>query len=149
MFPQKLPVLDPDRYLIATGVPRGAYVVADSEGQSPQIILIGTGSEVHLALTAGERLLREGVKTRVVSMPSWELFDAQPLEYRRRVLPKDVPKMAIEAGVSLAWCKYVGDNGDVIGLDRFGASAPDSVVMDKLGFNVDHVVARVRALLGG
>ena len=145
---QKLPVLDPQKYPIANGVGHGAYILVDSEAQPPQIILIGTGSEVHLAMAARERLAQDSIHARVVSMPSWELFDVQPAEYRNQVLPKDVPKLAIEAGVSLAWCKYVGENGGVIGLDRFGASAPGEVVMDKLGFNVDNVVTRVRALLG-
>ena len=146
---QRLPVLDPDRYPIATGLPRGAYILVDAEGQPPQIILTGTGSEVHLALAAQERLVQQGIRARVVSMPSWELFDAQPAEYRQQVLPKNVPKLAIEAGVSLAWGKYVGEDGDVIGLDRFGASAPGPVVMDKLGFNVDHVLSRAWTLLAG
>ncbi len=145
---QKLPVLNQERYPIADGVPRGAYILVDSEAQPPQIVLIGTGSEVHLALASRERLAREGIGARVVSMPSWELFDAQPPEYRRQVISKEIPKLAIEAGVSLAWCKYVGENGDVIGLDRFGASAPGEVVMDKFGFNVDNVVAHARVLLG-
>ena len=145
---QKLPVLDPEKYPVAKEVGRGAYILLDSEAQPPQIILIGTGSEVHLALAARERLGQENVRARVVSMPSWELFDSQPAEYRSRVLPKDVPKLAIEAGVSLAWCKYVGETGSVIGLDRFGASAPGEVVMEKLGFNVDNVVSHARALLG-
>jgi transketolase len=145
---QKLPVLDPEKYPIANGVGYGAYTLVDSETQSPQIILIGTGSEVHLALAARKKLADEGIHARVVSMPSWELFDAQPAEYCSQVLPKDVPKLAIEAGVSLAWCKYVGEDGSVIGLDRFGASAPGEVVMEKLGFSVDNVVSRARALLG-
>ena len=146
---QKLPVLDPDRYPIAEGVPRGAYVLADSEGGPPEITLVGTGSEVHLALSAQERLASQGVRSRVVSMPCWELFDSQSLEYRQSVLPATTPKLAIEAGVSLAWCKYVGETGDVIGLDRFGASAPGAVVMEKLGFNVENVVNRSLALLKG
>ena len=145
---QKLPVLDPDRYPITAGVPRGAYILVDSEAQLPQVILIGTGSEVHLAIAARDQLAQENIDARAVSMPSWELFDAQPAEYRNHILPRDVPKLAIEAGVSLAWCKYVGENGSVIGLDRFGASAPGDVVLDKLGFNVDNVVTRARALLG-
>ncbi len=145
---QKLPVLNPDRYPSAAGVPQGAYVLADSEDRPSEVILIGTGSEVHLALAAREQLAQQGISARVVSMPCWELFDMQPADYRLRVLPKNVPKLAIEAGVSLAWCKYVGEDGDVIGLDRFGASAPGEIVMDKLGFNVDNVVARARALLG-
>jgi transketolase len=146
---QKLPVLDPDRYPIAEGVPRGAYVIADSEGGPPEITLVGTGSEVHLALSAQERLASQGVRSRVVSMPCWELFDSQSLEYRESILPATTPKLAIEAGVSLAWCKYVGETGDVIGLDRFGASAPGAVVMEKLGFNVENVVNRSLALLKG
>jgi transketolase len=145
---QSLPVLDSARYPIAAGVPRGAYTLVEAEGGAPQVILIGTGSEVHLALAAREKLAQQGIRARAVSMPSWELFDAQPAEYRRQLLPREIPKLAIEAGVTLAWCKYVGDGGDVIGLDRFGASAPGAMVMDKLGFNVDHVVARAKALLG-
>ena len=147
-FRQKLPVLDPDRYPISNGVERGAYILVDGEDQRPQIILIGSGSEVHLALAAREELARRDISARVVSMPSWELFDGQPAEYRQSVLPEDVPKLALEAGVSLAWCRYVGKNGGVIGLDRFGASAPGTVVMDKLGFNVEHVVTRALTLLG-
>lgn len=145
---QKLPVLDPHRFPIATGVPHGAYVLADSEGQPPQIILVATGSEVHLALAAQKQLTEDSVAARVVSMPSWELFDAQPVAYRQSVLPKTVPKLAIEAGVSLAWCRYIGETGDVIGLDRFGASAPGNIVMDKLGFNVENVITHARKLVG-
>ena len=142
-----LPILDPDRFPVCTHT-RGAYVLVDSETQPPLVVLIGTGSEVHLALAARDRLAERGIGARVVSMPSWELFDAQPADYRREVLPRNVPKLAIEAGVSLAWCRYVGEDGDVIALDRFGASAPGPVVMDHLGFNVDHVVARAQALVG-
>jgi transketolase len=145
---QKLPVLDPDRYPIGRGVERGAYVLVDGEDQRPQITLIGSGSEVHLALAAREQLARQNISARVVSIPSWELFDLQTAEYRQSVLPDDVPKLALEAGVSLAWCRYVGQDGGVIGLDRFGASAPGSVVMDKLVFNVEHVVTRALALVG-
>ncbi len=144
---QKLPILNPERCPITEGVPRGAYVLADSELQPAQIALIATGSEVHLALAAQQQLLQQGIGARLVSMPSWELFDSQSVEYRRQVLPSNVRKLAIEAGVSLAWCKYVGEGGDVIGLDRFGASAPGEVVMERLGFNVENVVNRVRSLL--
>ncbi len=144
---QKLPVLDPSRYPTRDSVRRGAYVLADAEGGKAQIILIATGSEVHLALAAREQLANQQVKARVVSMPSWELFDEQPGEYRTQVLPADIPKLAIEAGAKLGWCKYVGDRGDVIGLDRFGASAPGEVVLEKLGFNVNNVVSRAQALL--
>ncbi|MGB8064923.1 MAG: transketolase [Candidatus Sulfotelmatobacter sp.] len=144
---QKLPILDSQRYPIEQGVAHGAYVLAEAEGRQPDVILIGTGSEVHLILRAQEELLRRGVRARVVSMPSWELFDQQPVDYRARVLPQGVPKLAVEAGVTRGWRDYVGDSGDIIGLDRFGASAPGAVVMEKLGFNVEHVVARATGLV--
>jgi transketolase len=145
---QKLPILDQSQLGSAEGVARGAYVLRDSEG-SPQVILIATGSEVHLALSAADALASEGYQVRVVSMPCWELFDEQPQEYRDSVLPPAVgARLAIEAGVTLGWRKYVGDQGDVVGLDRFGASAPGKVVMEKFGFSVENVVARAKALLG-
>jgi len=144
---QKLPVLDSRSRPIAAGAPRGGYILVEADGGEPQIILIATGSEVHLVLAARQRLLDRNVRARVVSMPSLELFDAQPAEYRQSVLPLDVPKLAVEAGVSREWRDYVGDDGDVIGLDRFGASAPGELVMEKLGFSVDNVVARALELL--
>ena len=144
---QKLPVLDAKQYKISEGVPRGAYVLAEAEGKA-DLVLIATGSEVHLALAARERLAKDKVRARVVSMPSWELFDEQPSEYRAQVLPAGVPRLAIEAGAKLGWCKYVGDHGDVIGLERFGASAPGEVVLEKLGFSVENVVSRAMKLLG-
>ncbi|MFQ5795440.1 MAG: transketolase [Candidatus Bipolaricaulia bacterium] len=147
---QKLPVLDPERHSISEGVPRGAYILTESDGgpsQPPQIILIATGSEVHLALAASEELTAQGVRVRVVSMPSWELFDEQPLEYRNQVLPPDLPKLALEAGITQGWNEYVGETGDVIGLNRFGASAPGDVVYEKLGFHIEHVVERALALV--
>ncbi len=144
---QNLPTLDADEYPIAAGVPRGAYVLAEAEGSQPDIVLIGTGSEVALCLAACEMLANQGVDARVVSMPSWELFEEQSEDYRREVLPADVPKLAVEAGATLGWHKFVGSDGDVIGLDRFGASAPGGVVMEKLGFSVDNVVKRALALL--
>jgi transketolase len=144
---QTLPVLDPARYRARDGVAHGAYVVADADGGRPDIVLVATGSEVHLALGAREALQARGVKTCVVSMPSCELFDEQPPAYRAQVLPSDVPRLAIEAGATLGWHKYVGTGG-VIGLDRFGASAPGKVVLDRLGFNVAHVVERALELAG-
>jgi transketolase len=144
---QKLPVLDPDRYRIAEGFSRGAYVLADADGGKPDVVLIGTGSEVHLVLAAQEKLTAQGVRVRVVSMPSWELFSEQGQEYRKQVLPPDVPKMAVEAGIPKGWREYVGDTGDVIALERFGASAPGNVVMEKLGFTADYVVQRALALV--
>ncbi|HTM87119.1 MAG TPA: transketolase [Terriglobales bacterium] len=144
---QKLPVLDAQRYPIRQGVGKGGYVLAEAEGGKPQIVLIATGSEVQLALGAREELGKEKIAARVVSMPCWELFDEQPAEYRQQVLPRDVPKLAIEAGATLGWCRYVGDRGGVIGIDRFGASAPGNVAMEKLGFNVPNVVEHARKLL--
>jgi len=144
---QKLPILDPDKYPVEEGVPRGAYILSEDTSGPLDVILIATGSEVHLALASQKELKRKGVKTRVVSMPSWELFGEQPQDYKQKVLPSDVPKLAIEAGVSLGWHTYVGSDGDVIGLDRFGASAPGKTVYEKLGFNVGNVVGRTFALL--
>ncbi len=142
---QKLPVLDAGKHNIAEGVARGAYILADAD--EPQVVLIATGSEVHLALTAAEELATKGVQARVVSMPSWELFDEQSAEYREQVLPPGVPRMAIEAGAARGWGDYVGLDGDVIGMRRFGASAPGDLVMEQLGFNVENVVERAVALL--
>jgi len=147
---QKLPILDQLQVGPATGLARGAYVLEDSEKELPDLILIASGSEVPLAREAAAKLSGEGIAVRVVSMPSWELFDAQPQDYRDLVLPPDVTaRLAVEAGVTQGWHRYVGDGGDVIGLDRFGASAPGPIVMEKLGFSVDNVVARAKALLEG
>ncbi|HKV81444.1 MAG TPA: transketolase C-terminal domain-containing protein [Candidatus Sulfotelmatobacter sp.] len=139
---QKLPTPDPERYPVREGVANGAYVLSEARGEKAAVILIATGSEVHLALAAQTELLQKGVPARVVSMPSWELFDGQTADYRARVLPAEIPKLAIEAGVTRGWRDYVGPGGDIIGLDRFGASAPGTVVMEKLGFNVENVVSR-------
>ncbi len=144
---QKLSVLDLARYPVNEGVSRGGYVLAEAEQGSPEIILIGTGSEVHLVMAAQEALHKQGVKARVVSMPSWELWDEQSEAYKEQVLPRDVPKLAVEAGITQGWRDYVGDSGDVIGLDRYGASGPGKVVYEKLGFSVENVVERALALL--
>jgi transketolase len=145
---QNLPVLDRGTYAPADGVQRGGYVLWQSGEGQPQVILIATGSEVSLALQAAEQLAGEGVNVRVVSMPCWNYFDMQPADYRERVLPNAVrARVAIEAGAALGWEHYVGLDGAVVGLHRFGASAPGAVVMDKLGFNVAHVVATVRGVM--
>jgi len=145
---QKVPVLDQSRYPSADHLTRGAYILADAE-KKPDIILIGTGSEVHLALKARELLKEKGVEARVVSMPSWELFEQQPDSYRKEVLPPSIPKrLAIEAASPLGWHKYVGPEGDIVGLDRFGASAPGEVVMEKLGFTPENVAEKALKLLG-
>ncbi|MBU4563434.1 MAG: transketolase [Desulfarculus sp.] len=137
---QKLPCLDPEAHPIAKGVAKGAYVLKDCDG-APELILMATGSEVTLALAAAEKLASKGLLVRAVSMPSWEIFEAQDKEYRDKVLPPKVTaRLAIEAGVSLGWERWVGSQGAVIGVDRFGESAPGPLVMDKLGFNLDNVV---------
>jgi transketolase len=145
---QKLPVIDPSQFAGASNLRRGAYVLAEAGGGSPRVILIASGSEVSLALAARERLESGGVATRVVSMPSWELFEKQDRAYRDEVLPPAVPaRLSIEAGSMLGWKRWVGDRGDSIGLARFGASAPGEIVLEKLGFNVENVVAKAKALL--
>lgn len=146
---QNLPVLPGTAERAADGVRRGAYVLADAESGTPDAILIATGSEVSLALEAKERLAAEGVAVRVVSMPSWELFEAQPEEYRRAVLPPEVTaRVAVEAAHPMGWERYVGPQGAVIGIDRFGASAPGARVMQAFGFTADNVVATVKRVLG-
>lgn len=129
-------------------VAKGAYILSDSD-DTPDLILIGTGSEVKLCVEAAEQLRAGGTKIRVVSMPSWELFDAQDEAYRESVLPKTVTKrLAVEAAISMGWCRYVGSEGDVISVDRFGASAPGGTIMEKYGYTTENVVNRAKALLG-
>lgn len=145
---QDLPTLDRSRYASADGLRRGAYVLSEAKDRQPALILIASGSEVGLILTAAERLQNEGVAVRCVSMPSWELFDAQPQSYRDEVLPPSVPaRLAVELGVSQGWYRYVGDRGDMLGIERFGASAPADVLLREYGFTVNNVVAHARALL--
>jgi len=146
---QGLPTLAGARELAEDGVARGAYVLAEASGGEPRLILAATGSELHLAVAAREELEAGGIPTRVVSMPSWELFDAQPEEHRRAVLPPGVPVVAVEAGVSRGWREYVGENGAVIGMDRFGASAPGGELARRFGFTVDNVVRTARGLIPG
>jgi len=123
-------------------------VLADANDGKPQLILIGSGSEVGLIVAAAERLRQEGVAVRSVSMPSWDLFDALPKPERDAVLPPSVrARLAVEAGATQGWHRYVGDAGDVIGIDGFGASAPGETVLREYGFTVDNVYARARALL--
>jgi transketolase len=144
---QKVPTLDRSEVAAASGLERGAYVLWDSQ-DAPDLILIATGSEVSLALDVARKLAEDGTAVRVVSMPCWELFAEQPAEYRDEVLPPDVPaRLSIEAGVALGWREWVGDRGDSISIERFGASAPGPTVLSELGFNVDNVAARATALL--
>jgi transketolase len=146
---QNVPTLDRGQCAPAEGLRKGAYILADAPGGNPDIILIGTGSEVALVVAAKEKLAEQKIKARVVSMPSWELFDQQPQAYRDAVLPRSVrARLAVEAALPLGWHRYVGDGGDVLGIERFGASAPGNVVMEKFGFTVSHVVERATALVG-
>src|SRR4029453_17239518 len=135
---QPLPTLDRQTYAPATGVARGAYVLADSPGGSPDVILIASGSEVALAVQAHEQLLAEGIRSRVVSMPSWEIFDRQTQEYRDSVLPPSVTaRVAVEQASTFGWERYVGSAGRVIGMKTFGASAPLKALQEKFGFEPD------------
>ena len=159
---QKVGLIDRSRYGSAEGLRRGGYVLAEGDEVStgsgsdrvgpptvnPQLILIATGSEVSLALEAREKLQADGIPTRVVSLPCWELFEEQTADYRNEILPPGVTaRLGIEAGIRQGWDRYVGAQGDVICLDRFGASAPGDVVMRELGFNLDNVLKHARALL--
>jgi len=145
---QKLPVQDREKLGSSGGVRQGAYVLAEASKTPARLILIASGSEVFLAVDAREKLEAEGIPTRVVSMPSSTLFDRQPREYRESVIPPGVrARLAIEAGASLGWKRYVGDGGDSVSLDRYGASAPGEVVLRELGFSVENVVRRAKALL--
>lgn len=141
---QNLPVLDASAHPVAEGVPRGAYVLQEAEGGAPKVVLVATGSEVHLAVEARRALQAEGIPVRVVSAPCLERFDAQDEAYRRNVLPAGVPTLAVEAACPMGWRDYADD---VMGLDRFGASAPGGEVMKRLGFTAEAVAARARALL--
>jgi transketolase len=145
---QKIPTLDRTEVAAASGLERGAYTLWESS-EAPDLILIATGAEVGLALEAGRKIAGDnGTSVRVVSMPCWELFELESAEYRDEVLPPDVKaRLSIEPGVALGWKQWVGDQGDTLALDRFGASAPGNEVLERLGFNLDNVIARASALL--
>jgi transketolase len=145
---QKVPVIDRSKYAPASGVAKGGYVIADCEGE-PELILIATGSEVHIALEAYETLTIEGVRTRVVSLPSWHVFESQDEEYRESVLPSSVTKrISIEQASTFGWERYVGEHGRIIGMTTFGASAPFKDLQKYFGFTPDRVVEEARDLLG-
>jgi transketolase len=146
---QGLPVLDPQRYPIASGVPKGAYILSEAPSGVPAVVLIASGSEVSIALQARDMLGERGIEARVVSMPSWELFDRQPEAYRQDVLAPGVPQHAIEAGRSRGWRDYVGDEGAIIGIDRFGVSAPGKLALEGLGLHVNRVFEVALSLVGG
>ena len=146
---QPLPTLDRSRYSPASGVARGAYALADTPGGNPEIILIASGSEVSLAVNAHEALVSQGIRSRVVSMPSWDIFDLQSQEYRDSVLPRAVKlRIAIEQASTFGWERYVGNSGRIIGMQTFGASAPLKELQRKFGFEPDRVVAVAKELLG-
>jgi transketolase len=138
---QKLPTFGRSRYAPASGLARGAYVMAHAAGRTPQVILIATGSEVELCIEAYERLAAENIPARVVSMPSWELFERQDESYRREVLPPDIAsRVTVEAGAVLGWDRYAGPSGTIIGMHRFGGSAPGPALMKKFGFVPDKIL---------
>ena len=134
---QDLPVLDNEKYKVHEGTRHGAYAL-DKSGKD--VILIATGSEVSLIMKAAEELKKAGINATVVSMPSFKVFEEQEQAYKDQLFPEDIPKIAVEAGATMGWWKYVGHNGGIIGLDRFGASAPGPIALEKLGINVNAVV---------
>src|SRR5688572_10293314 len=145
---QKVPVIDREQHASASGLAQGAYVLADADGSAPSVILIATGSEVSVALEAHQRLAKEGIGSRVVSMPSWELFDLQPQSYRDAVLPPSVrARVSIEAASPFGWERYVGADGAIIGVDRFGASAPGPTLMHEFGLTPEHVVETAKTIV--
>jgi transketolase len=141
---QNLPTLDRSRYASADGLRRGAYILSDPRDRKPRLILIASGSEVGLIAAAGQKLREENIAVRLVSMPSWELFDAQGQAYRDSVLPPSVAALAVEAGVAQGWLRYADA---MLGVERFGASAPGGEMLEKYGFTVDNVCQRAKALL--
>jgi len=147
---QALPTLDRSRYAPAAGVARGAYVLAGAPDESPEIIFIATGSEVILAVEAHETLLKEGIRSRVVSLPSWDIFEHQSPEYRASVLPPAVTaRIAIEQASTFGWERYIGSRGRVIGMKTFGASAPLKELQKKFGFEPENLVTAAKELLAG
>ena len=145
---QPLPTLDRSKYAPASGVAQGAYVLADCPGGNPEVIIIASGSEVSLAVEAHEKLLTEGIRSRVVSMPSWDIFEHQPQAYRDRVLPPNVTaRVAVEQASTFGWERYVGTSGQVVGMNTFGASAPLKELQRKFGFEPDHVVGAAKQQL--
>jgi transketolase len=145
---QPLPTLDRGKYAPAAGVAQGAYVLADAPGGNPEVIIIASGSEVSLAIAAHEKLIAEGIRSRVVSMPSWEIFEHQSQAYRDSVLPPNVKaRVAVEQGSILGWGRYVGNSGRVIGMNTFGSSAPLKELQKKFGFEPDQVVMAAKEQL--
>ena len=148
-----MPTLDRVKYAAACGVSRGAYVLADADGGPPDVLLLATGSEVALCVDAYEQLGAEGIKARVVSMPSWEIFERycrDHPEYREQVLPRSVTaRVSVEKASTLGWARYVGTSGRSLGMETFGASAPLQELQKKFGFTLDHVVAAAKQQIAG
>jgi transketolase len=146
---QAMPTYDRTKFAPASGVAKGAYVLIDAEGGKPDVILMGTGSEVHLCVEAYEKLKAEGIKARVVSMPSWDLFEKQDAAYKESVLPSSVTaRVSVEMAATFGWERYVGPKGKMIGMHTFGASAPLKDVLKKFGFLTENVVAAAKQVLG-
>ena len=145
---QPLPTLDRKKYAPASGLAQGAYILADAPGANPEVILIASGSEVSLAVEAHEKLLAGGIRSRVVSLPSWEIFDHQPQEYRDKVLPPGITaRIMIEQASMFGWERYVGSSGRMIGMKTFGASAPLKELLTKFGFEPGRIVEIAKELL--
>ena len=143
-----MPVLNKFKDIIHDGASHGAYVISSGEtGKAVRAILLATGSEVHLALAAQQELAKDGINVSVVSMPSWDVFESQTEEYKKTVMPAGIPKVAIEAGVTLGWSRYTGSEANIIGIDKFGASAPGDVIYEKYGFTVENVVKKVKDII--
>jgi transketolase len=146
---QAMPTFDRSKFSPAAGVAKGAYVLSDAPGGKPEVILIGTGSEVSLCVAAQEKLLTEGIKARVVSIPSWELFEEQDAAYKESVLPVAVAaRVSVEMASSFGWERYTGPKGRIVGMRTFGASAPLKDLLKKFGFTVENVVAVAKQTLG-
>ncbi len=145
---QKLPVLDRLNLADAEGLARGAYTLTGSELEAPDLIILASGSEVSLALAAASELGKKGINARVVSFPSWELFEEQPKSYKEEALPTSIPlRLGLEAAVEQGWERYLGPQGRMISLERFGASAPYKVLAEKFGFTISHIVSEAEAML--
>jgi transketolase len=145
---QGLPVLDQNKFPSASNLLKGAYILVEAEGGEPDIILMASGSEVSVTLKAAEELAHEGIKVRVVSFPSWELFEKQPESYKETVLPKYIKaRISVEAGVKQGWERYTGDQGSSVSIETFGHSAPLNVIMDKYGFSSPNIINQAKKVL--
>lgn len=144
---QNVPVINREKYSSASGLHMGAYILAEAPKGRPELVIIATGSEVHLALEAYEKLIKEGAAVRVVSMPCWESFEKQSAQYRDKVLPPGTARVTVEAASTFGWERYAGQEGISIGIDRFGASAKGSVNLEKFGFTAENIIEKSRKLL--